>query len=70
MCALAHSHAHPDSPILPHMNAHPQAVFRQAVDHTGEVTRTQWHALQGLARRFRWVTAMTGCGMAGGEEQG
>ncbi|PNW74167.1 hypothetical protein CHLRE_13g588000v5 [Chlamydomonas reinhardtii] len=32
-----------------------QAVFRQAVDHTGEVTRTQWHALQGLARRFRFM---------------
>ncbi|KAG2443447.1 hypothetical protein HXX76_001804 [Chlamydomonas incerta] len=32
-----------------------QAVFRQAVDHTGEVTRSQWHALQGLARRFRFM---------------
>ncbi|GLI65782.1 hypothetical protein VaNZ11_009398 [Volvox africanus] len=32
-----------------------QAVFRQAVDHCGEVTRSQWHGLNGLARRFRFL---------------
>lgn len=32
-----------------------QAVFRQAVDHLYEVTRSQWHGLHGLARRFRWA---------------
>ncbi|GLC49410.1 hypothetical protein PLESTB_000216300 [Pleodorina starrii] len=32
-----------------------QAVFRQAVDHCGEVTRSQWHGLHGLARRFRFL---------------
>ncbi|KAG2497270.1 hypothetical protein HYH03_004854 [Edaphochlamys debaryana] len=32
-----------------------QAVYRQAVDHCWEVTRSQWHGLQGLARRFRFL---------------
>ncbi|KXZ42800.1 hypothetical protein GPECTOR_117g365 [Gonium pectorale] len=32
-----------------------QAVFRQAVDHCCEVTRSQWHGLNGLARKFRFM---------------